>query len=301
MKQELIWSASFKDWWRERRQVWTKSLYKKTPRKNLPVFTRAGDKISEQVLFAGEYEPQLLRVAEHLRRGGYGGFLIDIGANIGLSSFQLQSFFGSIYCFEPNPYAYRILEVNLREIPPGRLRLFNLGLGAADSVSQLCMPRNNWGGAYLKDAGNAYDEQTLVAKEAVGAFDDPDFLEVIEVKVAGGRQVLTGIFAELASKGERSGLIKIDVEGYEKTVLREVAASIPPDFRLAIYFENWDQTTGKAEFLDLFGGAARLYSVQPVKAGKGLAEMWGYFTGGNGLALTENFDRAAGDLLMLIG
>jgi hypothetical protein len=44
----------------------------------------------------------------------------------------------------------------------------------------------------------------------------------------------------LTKKGLNKGVIKIDVEGYEESVLIGIAKSMPSNMRVVILFESWD-------------------------------------------------------------
>jgi hypothetical protein len=50
-----------------------------------------------------------------------------------------------------------------------------------------------------------------------------------------GRAIFREIFGEMPTGGF---VVKIDTEGYEQTIIREIAAAMPPDARIAVVFEN---------------------------------------------------------------
>ena len=62
------------------------------------------------------------------------------------------------------------------------------------------------------------------------------------------------VFNELKSNGFKNGVIKIDVEGYEKYVLEGIAKSIPPEFEVVICFENWDPNFNFKSIVNKFIG-----------------------------------------------
>ena len=59
----------------------------------------------------GVYEPHIKFLIDYLAEKGYSDFLIDIGANIGLTSCQSGNSFKEIHMFEPNPDCVNILKV----------------------------------------------------------------------------------------------------------------------------------------------------------------------------------------------
>ena len=56
----------------------------------------------------------------------------------------------------------------------------------------------------------------------------------------------------LKSKNKRKGFIKIDVEGFEKLVIKQIAESIPKNFSAIIVFENWSNEISLSEIKDFF-------------------------------------------------
>jgi hypothetical protein len=64
------------------------------------------------------------------------------------------------------------------------------------------------------------------------------------------------IFKELSEKGLKKGVIKIDVEGYEPTVLKGIANSLPNNMKVFIIFESWDSNFDIDEILNAFEGRA---------------------------------------------
>ena len=68
---------------------------------------------------------------------------------------------------------------------------------------------------------------------------------------------LRNIFDSLSRRGLKNGVIKIDVEGYEPTVLKGIANALPNDMKAFIVFESWDDNFNINEILDAFQGRAK--------------------------------------------
>ena len=89
------------------------------------------------------------------------------------------------------------------------------------------IPKNNWGGAYIDDQGNRYSAETLVLKDGFGAYE-PARYDRRSVKLVSGSVEFSAVFESLRSRADRPlrGIGEIDVEGYEHTVIKELAATI---------------------------------------------------------------------------
>ncbi len=76
-----------------------------------------------------------------------GGACIDVGANIGNHSVFFADYYDRVYSFEPNPLAYKLLEINalLRK----NITCFNFGLSRCEHQAQLVSPPGNIGESSL--------------------------------------------------------------------------------------------------------------------------------------------------------
>jgi len=231
-------------------------LYKYLTRGSSPLYLKPRDYLSWSPTLAAIHEREVVLLLKALAEAGCRDALVDIGANIGLTTFYCRPFFHSAYCFEPNPRVFSVLTANLYDSLGENTTLFNFGLGDRDDRCELTVPRYNAGGGFIRGAANTYTLQELAGKDGFGAFDERNY-EKITVHIRKGREVLGEIFAE----GKRNIVIKVDVEGYEETVLTEIAAVLPRDGRFAIVFENWSASFDPKAF------AARSFS-RPVKAYK---------------------------------
>jgi FkbM family methyltransferase len=217
------------------------SAYKKLTKQTLPLFFRGGDIISFAPLANGVYEPEIKALIDHLAGSGYADFFIDIGANIGLSSCQSGAGFQEIHMFEPNPNCLSILKVNAKIALRHRNYIIHeYGLGTKQEILQLYVPYDNWGGAFVKSSSNEYDEALLSSKDGHGKFDLKNY-DVLDVAIEPAAERLAQLFASLAAKKLAQGVIKIDVEGFEKLVIDAILATCPADFHAFVIFENWKE------------------------------------------------------------
>ena len=131
------------------------------------------------------------------------GFAIDIGANIGLWSKDLSSYFDRLVCFEPNPYCEDYLKKNVNL---DKSKINSCALGEKNEIKNLFIhPLNSGASSFVnktkigfkKDSGVIYGEfpkETLQKKVEVKKLDDFNFNNI--------------------------DFIKIDVQGYELSVLK---------------------------------------------------------------------------------
>ena len=62
-------------------------LLRQISNRSVNLFLRTNDIITEQPLVEGVHEPAVISLLKHLCKEGASDFLIDVGANIGLTSF----------------------------------------------------------------------------------------------------------------------------------------------------------------------------------------------------------------------
>jgi len=133
-----------------------------------------------------------------------GGLFVDIGSNVGNHSLYALNFLGAerVIAFEPNPMAYRVLEVNAQLNGfSDRLTIHRKGLSDAPGRAVVKLPFANIGGGWLESSDSG------------------------EIEIAVGDSILAD---------EPVGFIKIDTEGMELGVLRGLTETVtrhrPPIF-----------------------------------------------------------------------
>jgi FkbM family methyltransferase len=249
MNQDLLETFSyFHDFWKRRGEKLRISAFKRVTKKSLPMFFRGQDIISILPMTSGVHEPAIKQLIDHSAASGYSDFLIDIGANIGLSSCQSGQHFKEVHMFEPNPNILNILKVNTKiMLKKHRYVIHEFGLGDEDGELDLYVPYDNWGGAFVLSSKNLYDKDLLSAKDGYGKFNIDNY-EVLKVQIKSAQTYLKGLFDELRNKGLVNGVIKIDVEGFEKYIIEQLLAALPKDFKSILVFENWKEGLRLSDF-----------------------------------------------------
>ena len=149
-----------------------------------------------------------------------GSVFIDIGANCGYwSAFALSLVgrSGAVHAFEPVP-AYFASVKRLAELNPGyRISAVNKACGAVAGTARMAAVLPN-----MKNFGN-YRTNIGSSSLADGFLDHArDLTTLIDVEIIPLDEYLAQNFIDLSS----IGLIKIDVEGYEKSVLDGMVSAL---------------------------------------------------------------------------
>ena len=225
-----------------------------------PIFLRGRDRISFGPLVNGTHEAQVRALVDDAAAAGYSDFLVDIGANIGLTSCQSGNAFQVIHMYEPNPLCCKILEVNSSISLNKPFFVHPFGLGSATGAVKLMVPKDNWGGAFIADDQNSYSAEVLAKKDGYNAIDDSNYIAVT-VEIKDGLLELRRLFSSFLESGFTSGVIKIDAEGFEPVILNAISSVLPPEVQAVVIYESWG--TGQAESARLlFDGRARVFSLR---------------------------------------
>lgn len=234
-------------------------------KKSSRLFFLGGDLISSEPLTTGNYEPHIKSTIDFLAQTGNADFLIDIGANIGLTSCQSGEKFKEVHMFEPNPICYNVLKSNcmLSLKDKCNYKIYEYGLGKTEQTVSLTIPRKNLGGAFVKNSHNSYSEDLLAKKDGFKIIEKNNyFSETIQLKSS--TEELSRLLEELKSKNLKSGVIKIDVEGYELIVLEGLSA-LPKNMNLYIIFESWDEDLNLANLKDHLKIDFSVYKIKTVR------------------------------------
>jgi len=229
---------------------------------SLNLFLRIGDSISISPQIIGSWEPVVASFLKFSASKGYSDFLIDIGANVGLTSCQSGRFFKEVHMFEPNPYCFKILEVNsFFSLSQIKYRLYKFGLGDKNKKVKLMVPKKNWGGAFIHDRSNSYSDKILAKKDGFQRIDKKNYYNA-QITIKETSQELKKIFMAINKKKGKAGIIKIDVEGYENVILKGIAEAMHENLKIIIIFENHEPNFSIKKCESLFKGRAQLFKIE---------------------------------------
>lgn len=247
---------------REKYEFESKKIIYKDLTKNSPkFFFLAGDNLPIEPLITGAYERHVRDLIDYSAVCGNADFLIDIGANIGLTSCQSGRHFREVHMFEPNPTCAAVLKLNTRIALGGfNCHIHEYGLGDTDRDATLKVPVGNMGGAFINDSVNSYSSDILAMKDNFLQVKESNYLEE-SIHIRSAEIELGKLFHDLGEKDLRAGVIKIDVEGYEPVILNAIAKK-SQGMDLVIIFESWDKNYDFEGLLKLFGGRATGYRIK---------------------------------------
>jgi FkbM family methyltransferase len=232
------------------------SLYRWLTKDSLPLFLRGKDEISIHPQVYGYHEVRIKKLMAFAVENGQSDFLVDIGANIGLSTCQSGDLFKEVHCFEPNPDCFDILKVNTSiALKNAKLFLYKIGLGSDTKTLKLVVPKHNWGGAFVYDENNTYSTELLASKDGFNSFEWSNY-NVVDIAIESANEVFKNLFSGLSARGLKKGFVKIDVEGYEPVVISALASQLPKDFEITIVFESFDRAINIESVKESFSGSA---------------------------------------------
>jgi len=178
-------------------------------------------------------DPSLERLARLVRAafpdGGAGRVLVDVGANIGVTSLVMAAaapYHAELLCFEPDERALPLLQQNLAANDLSQARIFGYALGERDGMARLRRGATN-------TATSVVVEPHGRTQMEGAAFTDVPVRRLDHV---------------LAEQGiERLDLVKIDVEGNETLVMLGAMEGIARDKPFIFTeFNLWTQMTAGA-------------------------------------------------------
>ena len=205
------------------------------------LYVRGSDRLSIAPQIEGLHEAAISNYIKFsATQNNKSDFLIDIGANIGLISCQTGNHFKKVICYEPNPLCCHILKVNTAiSLKKLNVKIYEFGLGTQDEDLELWIPKKNWGGAFIRSKDNFYSDDILAKKDGFINLDKKNYI-IENVKIYNGSNNLSELFKDLSSSNLINGVIKIDVEGMEQSILESISKVLPKNINVDIIFENWD-------------------------------------------------------------
>lgn len=168
-------------------------------------------------------------------------YFLDIGANAGKYSVIMGKNNANckVLCFEPSPFTYNVLCKNLilnNLLKDNKVQAFNVGLSENNDILKFGKSERFTG------------LNKILSTQDVMMFQNEEF-EIIEVKV----NTLDFYLDNLSVDVKKVGLIKIDVEGHEFSVLKgsiNCLASLEKNTNIII--EIHPNNTNKKEIFGLF-------------------------------------------------
>lgn len=225
-----------------------RSLAKRTIlRPNL--FINPSDHMALDALIDGCWDQFLTDSIRAISANNRNDGFINIGANIGLISTQVEDTFGKIIAVEPNPIAFGVLQANaLTHIPQSKLSLRNFGLGKNTALAQLEIPSKNLGGAFVRGPDNRLTEEQLERKEG----GEISITKTLDISIESAHDFFEDLNSKITNDQCRI-VIKIGVASMEDSIIRVLLASkLWCSKEVICFFETWSSES-KAEILSLLG------------------------------------------------
>ena len=188
-----------------------------------------GDDIGDALIASGIYEEIHLRTIFDGLLAAEGSRLrstvaIDVGANIGNHSLFFSGRFRRVLAFEPNPVSSRLLEASRLMNRAENISVFPVALGGAPSEAEL----------HLASPSNLGKAGLLPHLQCSGG-------QSFSVSVVVGDDVVA---QEIGS--DAVGLIKVDVEGFEVSVLEGLRKTIAAHRPIVLFEYHPALGTGRA-------------------------------------------------------
>lgn len=199
-----------------------------------PMFLCPFDMMGAQIMSEGLHERGYLDALISYLQGSIGALdqrcFIDVGANIGNHAVFFSSYFSGSYAFEPMPLAHKIAEANLMMNGATDVQLFKVGLGEESLDLPFWQEHGNLGGSGFLPPS--------LRRDGRGTFDE------IRCSIICGDD-----FEPLSSRNHRVGLVKIDVEGLETSVLRGLKRLLVADGPVVVFESHGDSGMEQIDLL----------------------------------------------------
>jgi FkbM family methyltransferase len=207
-----------------------------TPREAVLIWlTRFRNKIgakARQMLKGGHGRRALAEFDARLPMIGPDDLCLDLGANVGLFSQAMAARGCKVHAYEPDPVAWDLLVRNVGHLP--NVTLHNCAVAATAGTYRLRRSRD-----FAADPVEATTMSSIVLTDP-GRFQDEDG---IDVEARAFRDVVAGF-------GRRVALVKMDIEGAEFDILRQVFAN-PLAFDIDAIFCETHERDAYAEFSEI--------------------------------------------------
>lgn len=206
------------------------NIHKFLIRKSGNYYLKPNDIISHRPTLFGYHEPHLEALFFQLSKT-HDDFLIDIGANIGMTTVMVGHGFKAIHCVEPNTIISKILDVNVSLAGiTNKTTIHEIGLGYETKMEELHIPKFNFGGAYITNNNDYNNSDTLMKRH-----DEEKTIQNIQIVEA--NYWIKNLFS--ANQNWKNGVIKIDVEGFESHIFKALLNNVPKDVSVVVIMENF--------------------------------------------------------------
>ena len=177
--------------------------------------------IDWEVYYFGAYAASELCLLYDLIKNKENAIVWDVGANVGNHALFMARYARKVYAFEPYSPVADILENRINDNEINNIELIRVGLGDINDKKSFVPPsKNNLGtGSFINKPETGIDGNT------------------VSLDIRTGDSVARDLHLD------KPDLVKIDVEGYEGSVLKGMQDSIHK-FRPAIFME-WSSATEK--------------------------------------------------------
>jgi FkbM family methyltransferase len=213
----------------------------------------AHDTIGDDIILMGRYETDLLSaITEHIVSRALPDHrqlvALDVGANIGNHSLAFSQVFARVLAFEPNPLAVHLLQANVLLNLAHNIAVCPVGLGESDHSAAFCTEPGNVGASHF-----------VSPNEQGSSPGDQSSRDFTTLQIVNGDAYLSNRL----SPSERVGLIKIDVEGFEDSVVGGLSAILKRDTPL-VFYEALDRAAAeKTASVLRANGYDHYFSIEP--------------------------------------
>lgn len=176
------------------------------------VYAMPDDFVGRALYYFGDFDPKISWLVEQLVREG--DTVVDVGANLGLYAFLAANrvgLDGTVHAIEPQRPLVRLLSRSKETNGLANVQIHPVAFGDTFGTMKLYVPPGNAGAASLCREHTPDGERIPVPVVHAGAY-----LQLMDLPAI--------------------RLLKIDIEGYEPTVLQaaaDVLADTPPDYIVA--------------------------------------------------------------------
>jgi FkbM family methyltransferase len=192
------------------------------------VYTMPGDFVGRALYYFGDLDPKISWLLRELVREG--DTVVDIGANLGLYTFLAANQVGAtgtVHAIEPQHQLVRLLSRSKETNDATNVKIHPVAFGDTNDTMKLFVPAGNAGAASLCRKHEPDGQWMPVPVVHAG-----QYLQLMQLDTV--------------------RFMKIDIEGYESTVLRAAAgmlAETTPDYIVAEVGPDWPEPDER----DMFG------------------------------------------------